>query len=105
MDRQPAVYIMSNRAFGTLYIGVTSNLIKRVWEHREEKVAGFTREYALHRLVWFELHATMLGAIAREKQLKKWKRAWKIELIHTMNPEWRDLWDRINGNGSPHLRG
>ena len=112
MNRNPAIYIMTNRPFGTLYVGVTSNLIKRVWEHRESKVNGFSCEYGLHRLVWFEMHATMIDAIAREKQVKRWNRAWKIRLILERNRDWRDLWPDIVGahvtskdsNGSPASR-
>ena len=92
MQRQPAVYILTNHRMGTLYIGVTSNLAQRIWQHRSDLVEGFTRSYGLRRLVWFEIHATMYAAITREKHLKKWNRAWKIELIQTTNPQWRDLW-------------
>ena len=78
-----------------LYIGVTSDLCKRVWEHRHDVVEGFTRRYGVHQLVYYELHDDMLSAIAREKQMKKWKRGWTRELIETHNPEWRDLWEEI----------
>jgi putative endonuclease len=80
MERQPAVYILTNHHTGTLYIGVTSDLPRRIWQHRSDLVEGFTRDYALHRLVWFEMHATMYAAISREKQLKKWNREWKVDL-------------------------
>ena len=90
--RRPAVYIMASAEHGTLYIGVTGDLKRRVWEHRDGIVEGFTQRYGLKRLVWFEHHADFLAAIAREKQLKKWNRAWKLELIETTNPAWRDLW-------------
>ena len=80
---------------GTLYVGVTSNLLRRVWQHRGEFVAGFTACYRVHDLVWYELHDTMESAIKREKTLKKWRRAWKLELIEAMNPYWRDLYDDI----------
>ena len=80
---------------GTLYIGVTSNLVQRVWQHREKFVDGFAARYGLTRLVWYEMHDDAETAIAREKQLKKWNRAWKIELIERMNPYWNDLYDAI----------
>jgi putative endonuclease len=92
MDKQPCVYILASRKNGTLYIGVTSNLIKRVWEHKNELVDGFSKNYGLHDLVWFEMHETMESAIAREKLLKEWKRKWKLELINRRNPYWRDLY-------------
>lgn len=90
-SKQPAVYIMASGERGTLYVGVTGNLRLRVWEHRDGVVDGFTKRYGVKRLVWFEFHADFALAIAREKQLKKWKRAWKLELIESGNPEWRDL--------------
>ena len=96
-ELQPAVYIMASRRNGTLYIGVTSNLIQRVWQHKEGVVAGFTAKYHVKTLVWYELHATMEHAIAREKAMKKWSRAWKLELIEPANPAWRDLWNDIAG--------
>ncbi len=95
--KHPAVYILASRPNGTLYIGVTSDLIKRVWEHKEDLVAGFTSKYGVHRLVYFEQHQDMQTAITREKQLKKWNRAWKIALIEQGNRSWRDLWDDICG--------
>ena len=88
----PCVYILASRRQGTLYIGVTSDLLKRVWEHRNDAVASFTSRYGVHDLVWHEVHETMESAIAREKTLKEWKRVWKIDLIEQMNPEWRDLY-------------
>jgi putative endonuclease len=94
-QRQFAVYILASRRNGTLYIGVTSNLIKRVWEHREGFVDGFTRQYGVKQLVWYELHESADGAIAREKQLKKWNRAWKIRLIEESNPYWNDLYPTL----------
>jgi putative endonuclease len=96
MDRHPAVYILANEPNGTLYVGTTSNLIKRVWQHKNSQIEGFTQKYKVHRLVYFEKHATMLAAIRREKQLKKWRRAWKIALIEKTNPAWRDLWEDIH---------
>ena len=95
MAKQPAVYILASKANGTLYIGVTSDLVKRVWEHKNDLVDGFTKEYGVHRLVYYELHGDMLSAIEREKQLKKWNRAWKLELIEGENPGWNDLWEGI----------
>lgn len=92
MERQPCVYLLASKQNGTLYTGVTSNLLKRIWEHKHEAVDGFTRKHAVHMLVWYELHETMESAIQREKQLKGWQRAWKIRLIEEMNLEWRDLY-------------
>jgi putative endonuclease len=91
MERDPAVYILSSGFHGTLYIGVTSNLLQRIHQHRAGSLGGFTAEYAVKRLIWFEMHATMDSAIAREKQLKNWQRAWKAALIDETNPTWRDL--------------
>ena len=93
--KQPCVYIMSSRPRGVLYVGVTSDLVKRAWEHRNHFVAGFTRKYSVDRLIWFEMHETMDSALAREKSIKRWKRAWKIEMIERSNPEWRDLFDEF----------
>lgn len=90
--RQPAVYILASHVQGTLYVGVTSDLVKRIWEHRSDLVEGFTKRYQVHRLVHFEQFLSMLEAIEREKELKKWQRAWKVELIEGSNPDWRDLW-------------
>ena len=95
--KQPAVYLLATGKRGTLYIGVTSNLDARTWQHREHVVAGFTKRYDVTKLVWYELHGTMDTAILREKQLKKWNREWKLRLMHEFNPEWRDLWDDIVG--------
>jgi putative endonuclease len=81
---------------GTLYVGVTSNLVKRVWEHKENLVAGFTKRYGVKNLVWYEVHEEIEAAIAREKRLKKWHRAWKIKLIQKTNPRWRDLYADIS---------
>ena len=80
---------------GTLYVGVTSNLIQRVWQHKNGLVEGFTKRYKTQLLVWFEQHEEMLGAIAREKAIKKWERQWKLNLIETGNPEWRDLYAEL----------
>lgn len=93
--KQPCVYILASKKNGTLYIGVTSNVIKRVWEHKNSVVDGFTKTYQVHLLVWFELHETMETAITCEKQLKKWRRGWKIRLIEKDNPAWTDLYPSI----------
>ncbi|WP_201282412.1 GIY-YIG nuclease family protein [Novosphingobium sp. TCA1] len=90
-ERQPCVYILASGHYGTLYIGVTSNLIRRLWQHRNDVLTGLTARYAVHRLVHFELFGDMERAIVREKQLKRWHRRWKINLINAENPEWRDL--------------
>jgi putative endonuclease len=95
MDNQPAVYILASKRHGTLYIGVTSDLQKRTWEHKRNLVDGFTKRYGVHRLVYYELHGDMMAAISREKQIKKWNRAWKLELIEKQNPDWKDLWHGI----------
>jgi putative endonuclease len=95
MSKQPAVYILASKRNGTLYIGVTSNLIKRIWEHKNNLVKGFTERYNVHNLVWYELHDNMESAISREKMLKEWKRKWKLELIEGSNPNWNDLYDAI----------
>ena len=95
MKKQPAVYILASRRNGTLYVGVTSDLVKRIWEHKNNHVEGFTEKYQVHRLVWYELHTDMASAITRERRLKSWKRKWKLELIEGRNPEWLDLYDRI----------
>jgi putative endonuclease len=87
-----AVYILASARNGTLYIGVTSDLVQRVWQHREKFVDGFTREYDVSRLVWYEVHDDVEAAITREKQIKKWKRAWKIGMIEKENPYWNDLY-------------
>ncbi|OGS98152.1 MAG: GIY-YIG nuclease [Gallionellales bacterium RIFCSPLOWO2_12_FULL_59_22] len=95
MPKQPCVYMLASQRNGTLYVGVTSDLVKRIWEHKNDTIDGFTKEYGVHVLVYYELHGDMLAAITREKQIKKWNRAWKIELIESANPEWRDLWEEI----------
>ena len=95
MDRHPAVYILASKRNGTLYIGVTSDLVKRIWEHKNNVVEGFTKRYGIHTLVWYELHESMQSAIEREKKLKEWKRAWKLELIEASNPNWHDLYETI----------
>ena len=95
MSKQPTVYILASRQNGTLYIGVTSDLQKRSWEHKNDLIDGFTKRYGVHRLVYYELHQDMVSAITREKQMKKWDRAWKLELIEKLNPGWTDLWDEL----------
>ena len=93
--KQPAVYILANQRNGTLYVGVTSDLVQRIWQHKNDVVEGFTKKYSVHMLVYFELHEDMESAIVREKRIKKWNRAWKLELIEGENPEWEDLYDSI----------
>ena len=92
---QPCVYILANQCNGTLYTGVTSNLPKRIWEHKTKVVEGFTKKYNVDKLVWYELHETMESAIAREKAIKFWKRSWKLKKIEEMNPEWKDLYNEL----------
>jgi putative endonuclease len=92
MNKQPCVYILSSQRNGTLYIGVTADLIKRIYQHREGLVDGFTKRYNVHNLVWYEIHERMESAILREKQLKKWSRIAKLQLIEKQNPNWQDLW-------------
>jgi putative endonuclease len=93
--KQPAVYILASRRNGTLYVGVTSNVRERVADHKSDTREGFTKRYGVHTLVHVEFFSDMITAIAREKQLKSWNRAWKIALIETENPAWRDLWDDL----------
>ena len=95
MDKEPCVYLLASRRNGTLYTGVTSNLVKRVWEHKHDVVEGFTKRYGVHRLVWYELQPDMESAIGREKAIKEWKRRWKLELIESLNPDWRDLFEEL----------
>jgi putative endonuclease len=92
MERQPCVYLLASKRNGTLYTGVTSNLLKRIWEHKNNLVEGFSSKYSVHTLVWYEIHETMEYAIQREKAIKNWKRAWKIKTIEKQNPRWRDLY-------------
>ncbi|WP_029042264.1 GIY-YIG nuclease family protein [Cucumibacter marinus] len=91
------VTIMANKPRGTLYVGVTSDLVRRIWQHREGEVEGFTRQHGVKTLVYFEELPTMPLAIQREKNLKRWVRQWKLDLIEGMNPKWEDLWPRISG--------
>jgi putative endonuclease len=95
LNKQPAVYILASKRNGTLYVRETSDLVKRVWEHKNNMVEGFTKQYNVQELVWYELHESMESAIVREKRLKDWKRAWKLKLIESKNPEWLDLFDTI----------
>ena len=95
MLKQPAIYILASQRNGTLYVGVTSNLIKRVWEHRTDQVQGFTSKYGVHLLVYYEILDSMDAAIAREKQLKAGSRTRKLRLIESVNPEWRDLYPSL----------
>jgi putative endonuclease len=95
MTKRPAVYILASKRNGTLYVGVTSNIQRRTWEHKNDLIDGFSKQYGIHRLVYCELHPDMVSAITREKQIKKWNRAWKLELIEEQNPDWKDLWDEI----------
>ena len=94
---QPAVYILASGINGTLYIGVTSNLVQRVYQHRMGLVDGFSKKYNVKMLVWYEQGDSMEAVIRREKALKKWSRQWKLDLIETQNPDWRDLWTQIVG--------
>ncbi|HXV47493.1 MAG TPA: GIY-YIG nuclease family protein [Candidatus Binatia bacterium] len=93
--KQPCVYMLASKRNGTLYVGVTSDLVRRVWQHKNDLVEGFTKRYGVHRLVWYEMCDAMDTAIAREKAIKEWKRAWKIRLIEKCNPEWRDIYDEL----------
>jgi putative endonuclease len=89
------VYIVTNRPYGTLYVGVTSDLIKRIWQHKQELVEGFTKQHHLHMLVWYEQHESMIEAISREKRIKRWRRGLKVNLIQARNPTWGDLYEQI----------
>ena len=91
MERQPCVYLLARASHSTFYTGVTSDLIGRIWQHRTEATKGFTARYGIKRLVWFEVHKTMESAILREKQIKRWRRQWKYDLVNAGNPGWRDL--------------
>jgi putative endonuclease len=88
--------MLATKPYGTLYIGVTSDLVRRVWEHRNDAVEGFSKRYRVHLLVHFEQFRSMIDAIEREKELKKWRRAWKIALVEQANPDWHDLWPEIS---------
>ncbi len=93
--KAPCVYILASGQNGTLYIGVTSDLVKRVWQHKNDVVEGFSKSYNVHLLVWYEVHETMESAIQREKNIKKWNRKWKLELIEKENPGWKDLYETL----------
>ena len=93
--KEPCVYIMASQRNGTLYVGVTSDLVQRVWQHKDGVFDGFTKRYKVHLLVWYELHDTMENAILREKALKEWRRRWKLELIERDNPGWKDLYETL----------
>ena len=93
--KEPCVYLLASRRNGTLYVGVTSDLVKRVWQHKENLVDGFSKRYGVHRLVWYERHDSMESAIHREKAIKEWKRRWKLELIEKQNPQWRLLYEDL----------
>jgi putative endonuclease len=94
--KHPAVYILASKRNGTLYTGVTSDLVKRTRDHKSHAIPGFTQGYGVHQLVWFETHASMESAIRREKAIKEWRRSWKLELIEKTNPCWKDLVDSIS---------
>ncbi len=99
MTAAPAyLYMLASAKRGVIYIGVTTNLIQRTWVHKEKLNEGFTKKYFVNRLVYFEPHESIVAAIAREKQMKKWNRAWKVRLIEKENPEWNDLWSDIVGD-------
>jgi putative endonuclease len=95
MGMQPAAYLLASKRNGTLYAGATSDLAKKIWEHRNNLVEGFTTKHGIHQLVWYELHESMDSAILREKRLRGWKRKWKVQLIESTNPNWVDLYSRI----------
>ena len=95
MEKLPSIYILTNKPLGTLYIGVTSNLPQRIWQHKTKVTKCFTEKYNLNKIVWYEAHEDMMSAIQREKALKAWKRDWKIRIIEEMNPLWRDLYDDL----------
>ncbi len=93
--KQPCVYLLASSKNGTLYVGVTSDIIKRIREHKSDVVEGFTKKYGVHTLVWYEIHENMEAAISREKTIKGWKRQWKLELIEKENPAWTDLYKSL----------
>jgi len=100
-DRASYVYILASARNGTLYVGVTNDLLRRVYEHREGTTPGFTARYGVKRLVWYETHGDVVEAIAREKSIKRWRRAWKMALIEKDNPQWLDLWDALHAATAP----
>jgi len=91
------VYMLASEPYGTLYVGVTSDLVKRIWEHKNGFVEGFTKKYGVKQLVWYEEHGSIISAIEREKRIKRWHRDWKVNLIQAMNPQWDDLYEKIIG--------
>jgi putative endonuclease len=95
MEKLSFVYILTNSPYGTLYVGSTTDLVKRVWQHRRGVFDGFTKQYHVSTLVWYEQHTDIMEAGLREKQIKKWNRDWKVNLIQGINPDWRDLYDEI----------
>ena len=97
MAKQFYVYILASKRNGTLYTGVTSNLIQRVWQHKHDVIQGFTRKYNVKTLVYYEIHENAESALTKEKKIKRWRRAWKLDLIEDSNPEWRDLYEDILG--------
>ncbi len=106
MDSFYYVYILASEKNGTLYVGVTSDLVKRIYEHKEKKMEGFSKQYGVDLLVYYEQTQDIQSALKREKQLKKWNRRWKLNLIEKANPDWHDLYEFINGTaGSPPARG
>ena len=94
--KQPCVYLLASKRNGTLYVGVTSNLLLRVWQHKNDVMEGFTNRYGVHNLVWYESHDTMESAITRENAIKEWKRAWKLSLVEKDNPAWLDLYEELS---------
>ncbi len=100
MEKRGYIYILANKRNGTLYVGVTSDLVRRVFQHRTGETGGFTARHDVKRLVYYEAHADIVTAISREKRLKRWRRHWKLELIESENPTWRDLWPDIAGDFS-----
>ena len=95
MQKQFYVYILASQRNGTLYTGMTSDLVRRVWQHRNGEVEGFTKQYGVKRLVYYEIHQSAESAITREKQIKKWRRMWKLRIVEKNNPYWNDLYDKI----------
>ncbi len=93
--KQYYVYIITNKPYGTLYVGISSNLVQRIYQHREGMAPGFSKEHGLNRLVWYQMHQDVNEAIASEKKIKKWRRDWKVNVIQEMNPEWKDLYPSI----------
>src|ERR1700722_5762800 len=96
IEKEYYVYLLASKKYGTLYVGVTSNLLQRIYQHKEILVDGFTQKYKVHQLVYFETHIDINQAINREKQIKKWRRQWKVSLIERLNPEWKDLYNEIS---------